>query len=149
METHLSNFEIMQSSRQRRSNHRHTTQSGLHSEKIHCTIVRSEDNLAPRCEKIHCTIVSSGASSSQYLHDVRDGDRPDTVRAPEPHGGKDVSVCYVTWTIDSTRECAALYDVHDFFWTSIVTSLGYTATRGRFRNRETRKRLPIDGYLVD
>ena len=59
--------------------------------------------------------MSSGASSSQYLHDVRDGDRPDTVRAPEPHGGKDVSVCYVTWTIDSTRECAALYDVHDFF----------------------------------
>ena len=59
--------------------------------------------------------MSSGASSSQYLHDVRDGDRPDTVRAPEPQGGKDVSVCYVTWTIDSTKECAALYDVHDSF----------------------------------
>ena len=77
--------------------------------------MRSEDNLAPPLREESLHDVSCGASPFQNLHDVRDGDRPDTLRAPEPQGGKDVSVCLVTGTIDNTKECAALDDVHDSF----------------------------------
>ena len=66
----------------------------------------------------------------------RNGDRTYTVRAPRTHGGKDVAVSYVRRAIDSTGGAAP--KVHWIFGTSVVISLGFTVTRGRPHNRETR-----------
>ena len=63
---------------------------------------KSEDNLTSPPQLTTLDDVWRGVSPFQKLDDVRNGDRPDTVRAPRPYGGKDVAVAYVRKTLDST-----------------------------------------------
>ena len=53
---------------------------------------KSEDYLTSPPQLTTLDDVWRGVSPFQQLDDVRNGDRPDTVRPPRPYGGKDVAV---------------------------------------------------------
>ena len=130
METHLSNFEIMQSkvfndipTKGTPHSWASTTRAAAARplRRLCAASERSRRGLPEKSEEYLTSPlqaqqdVRGGESPSLKLQqDVTDGDRPYTARGPKPHGGKEVAENCVRGTIDDTARCVAQQDVHDF-----------------------------------